>query len=318
MKHIAFSFNIKDNKYRLIITMAVLKIESLIKDYGSFRAVNKVSFEVHSGEVFGLLGPNGAGKTSIISTITTLEKPTEGTITINNLNIHKHERETKAMTGVVPQEIINHGYFNVEEVLTFQSGYYGLRKNKKRVHSLMQKLELWTHRYKKIRHLSGGMKRRLMIAKALVHSPRLLLLDEPTAGVDVELRYSIWEQVEKLKKAGVAILFTTHYLEEAERLCDRVAIIHNGKIQKQGETQKLVQRLTSRHLTVTLKNKVECAHPALINSSDNTLEFRVPYSTEMGQFLSELNLQSHNILDMKIREGTLEEAFKYVLNRGEI
>ena len=117
---------------------------------------------------------------------------------------------------------------------------------------------------------------------------------------------------------GVAILFTTHYLEEAEQLCDRVAIIHQGQIQKQGETTELVQKLTSRHFTVTLKNKIECSHPALINYQDNTLEFRVPYSKEMGQFLSELNLQSDNILDMKIREGTLEEAFKYVLNQGKL
>ena len=298
--------------------MAILKIENLIKDYGSLRAVNKVSFEVRSGEVFGLLGPNGAGKTSIISTITTLEKPTEGKITINNLDVTQHEKTTKAVTGVVPQELVTHGYFNVEEILTFHSGYYGLRNNKEKIHSLMQQLDLWSHRHKKIRHLSGGMKRRLMIAKALMHSPQLLLLDEPTAGVDVELRYSIWEQVRNLKKAGVAILFTTHYLEEAEKLCDRVAIIHEGKVQKQGVTKELVQKLTSRHLTIILKNKVESTHPALINQQDNTLEFRVPYSTEIGQFLSELNFQSGNILDMKIREGTLEEAFKYVLNRGEM
>ena len=297
--------------------MAALKIENLIKNYGSFRAVDRVSFEVRSGEVFGLLGPNGAGKTSIISTITTLEKPNEGSITINNLNITQHERTTKALTGVVPQEIINHGYFNVEEILKFQSGYYGLTKNKEKIHDLMNQLKLWEHRHKKIRHLSGGLKRRLMIAKALVHSPQLLLLDEPTAGVDVELRYSIWEQVRELKRTGVAILFTTHYLEEAEHLCDRVAIIHKGQIQKQGETKEFVQKLTSRHLTITLKNKMECTHPALVNQYDNTLEFRIPYSTEMGQFLSELNFKNDNILDMKIREGTLEEAFKYVLYRGE-
>jgi len=298
--------------------MAVLKIENLVKNYGSFRAVNRVSFEVRSGEVFGLLGPNGAGKTSIISIITTLEKPTEGSITINNLNIRNHERTTKSITGVVPQEIIIHGYFNVEEILNFHSGYYGLMNNKAKIHELMKQLKLWDHRHKKVRQLSGGMKRRLMIAKALVHSPQLLLLDEPTAGVDVELRYSIWELVRELQKKGVAILFTTHYLEEAEQLCDRVAIIHKGEIQKQGETRQLVQKLTSRHLTITLKNKIKIKHPTLISREDSILEFRVPYSKEMGQFFSELNIHSDNILDMKIREGTLEEAFKYVLNRGEL
>ena len=305
-------------KENCIITMNVLKIENLVKNYGAFCAVNNISFEVQAGEVFGLLGPNGAGKTSIISTIITLEKPTKGKITINNMDVTKKEKHTKAITGVVPQEIITHGYFNVEEILTFHSGYYGLMNNKKKIHDLMKQLDLWDHRHKKVRQLSGGMKRRLMIAKSLVHSPQLLLLDEPTAGVDVELRHSIWEQVRELKKTGVAILFTTHYLEEAEQLCDRVAIIHNGQLKKQGDTKQLVQKLTSRHLTITLKNKVECTHPSLISSEGNTLEFRVPYSEEMGQFLSKLNFQNSNILDMKIREGTLEEAFKYVLNRGNL
>ena len=297
--------------------MTILKIENLIKNYGSFRAVDQVSFEVHSGEVFGLLGPNGAGKTSIISTITTLEKPTKGSIIVDGMNIVHQERAVKAITGVAPQEIITHGYFSVEEIINFHSGYYGFSRNQK-TESLMKQLDLWEHRHKKVRQLSGGMKRRLMIAKALAHSPKLLLLDEPTSGVDVELRYSIWEQVRQLKKTGVAILFTTHYLEEAEQLCDRVAIIHKGRIQKQGNIKELVQQLTSRHLTVTFKSKIECTHPTLVKSQGNTLEFRVPYSMEMGQFFSEVDFQSHNILDMKIREGTLEEAFKYVLNKGDI
>ena len=295
--------------------MAVLKIKNLVKKYGSFPAVNQVSFEVQAGEIFGLLGPNGAGKTSIISTIITVEKPTEGTIIINNKNVLQHERATKAITGVVPQELITHGYFNVEEILKFQSGYYGLMNNKKRIQELMKQLDLWVHRHKKVRQLSGGMKRRLMMAKALVHSPQLLLLDEPTAGVDVKLRYSIWKQVKELKKHGVAILFTTHYLEEAEQLCDRVAIIHEGQIKKQGNTTELVQKLTSRHLTVTLRNKVECSHPSLVHHQNHTFEFRVPYSVEMGKFISDLDFRSDNIVDMKIREGTLEEAFKYVLNK---
>ena len=296
--------------------MAVLKVSELVKDYGSFRAVDGVSFEVRPGEIFGLLGPNGAGKTSIISTIITLERPTSGSIFIEGRDVTRHERAAKALIGVVPQETVTHGYFNVEEILQFQSGYYGLMSNKKRIHDLMKQLDLWNHRHKKVRQLSGGMKRRMMIAKALAHSPRLLLLDEPTAGVDVELRYSIWEQVRQLRKNGVAVLFTTHYLEEAEQLCDRVAIIHKGKIQKQGDTKQFVQKLTSRHLQITLKNNIQCSHSTLVSHQGNTLEFRVPYSMEMGKFLSELNFQSDNIVDMKIREGTLEEAFKYVLNRG--
>ena len=291
----------------------ILKVENLIKDYGSFRAVNKVSLEVSAGEIFGLLGPNGAGKTSIISTIITLEKPTSGRITVAGKNIKDHERAIKAMIGVVQQEIVTHGYFNVEEILNFQSGYYGLINNKHKIQTLMRQLDLWDHRKKKVRQLSGGMKRRLMIAKALLHSPKLLLLDEPTAGVDVDLRESIWEQTRFLKKTGVAILLTTHYLEEAEQLCDRVAIIHKGQIEKQGKTKELIKKLTYRHIELTLKNKIPISHPTLVKEEGCFLEFHIPYSMDMGQFFSELNMQSNNILDMKIREGTLEEVFKYVL-----
>lgn len=295
--------------------MTVLNIQNLIKDYGSLRAVDRVSFEVKAGEIFGLLGPNGAGKTSIISTIVTLEKPTEGSIHINNKDVLQNSKDTKSVTGFVPQEIVTHGYFNVEEILFFQSGYYGLYGNKQRIHDLMKQLELYDHKHKKVRQLSGGMKRRMMIAKALVHSPQLLLLDEPTAGVDVKLRESIWKQIRQLRDTGVAILFTTHYLEEAEHLCDRIAIIDKGKIQKQGETRELIQQLTSRHLILTVKDPVKCSHPFLIQNKGNVMQFRISYSTKLGDFLSELNIQNSNIVDMTIREGTLEEAFKYVLNK---
>lgn len=293
---------------------AVLKIDNLSKNYGAFCAVNNVSFAIQAGEVFGLLGPNGAGKTTIISTIVTTEEATKGQITIQNKNILSHPIQTKSITGFVPQEVIAHGYFNVEEILHFQSGYYGITHNEVRIHNLLKRLELWEHRHKSIRKLSGGMKRRLMIAKALVHSPALLLLDEPTAGVDVELRHSIWEYVKELKKQGTAILFTTHYLEEAEALCDRIAILHKGKIRKQGETKKLIQNLTCRHITISLNTQIACSHPYLIHKKDNTYEFRVPYSTEIGAFLSELSWQNEKIKDLQIREGTLEDAFKYVLN----
>ena len=296
--------------------MAVLEINNLTKNYGAFRAVDNVSFKVEKGEVFGLLGPNGAGKTSIISTIVTLEKATKGHIKIKNLDILNHPRQSKSITGFVPQEIVTHGYFNVEEILNFQSGYYGLYRNFEKIKELLKQLKLYEHKHKKVRQLSGGMKRRLMIAKALVHSPELILLDEPTAGVDVDLRHSLWKQIKNLKKQGAAILFTTHYLEEAEALCDKVAIIHKGKIQQQGVTQKLIQNLTSRHLILTLKNHTEALkHPFLIRRQKNTLEFRIPYTAEIGQVLSELNLKNEHILDMKIREGTLEDAFKYVLQK---
>ncbi len=295
----------------------VLKIDSLSKHYGNLKAVDDVSFEVHAGEVFGLLGPNGAGKTTIISAISSVEPPTSGAIQVMGKDINQHEIETKSIMGLVQQEVISPGYFNIEELLGFQSAYYGLLNNKAHLQDLLKRFNLWEHRYKKVRMLSGGMRRRLMIAKALVHSPRLLLLDEPTAGVDVELRYSIWNEVRKLKSLGVGILFTTHYLEEAEKLCDRVAIIHKGKLKKQDKTKQFIQQLTSRHLTIILNKTITCSHSALVHQANNTYEFRIPYSMEIGQFLSELNWDNNMIQDLKIREGTLEDAFKYVLGNDK-
>ena len=293
----------------------VLKIQNMVKDYGLFRAVDDVSFEVHAGEIFGLLGPNGAGKTSLISVVVTLEKASSGQVWIEGQDIQKSPRWVKAVTGFVPQEVVSHGYFTLQEILKFQAGYYGVFRSASRIESLIKTLGLWEHRHKNVRKLSGGMKRRLMIAKALLHRPRLLLLDEPTAGVDVELRYVIWEQVRELKKQGVAILFTTHYLEEAEQLCDRVAIIDRGKIQSQGETRALVRGLTSRHLKVVVKNPAPLSHhPFLVRKEgNNCYHFRLPYHQKVGDFLFQLGLNNQDIEDLSLREGTLEEAFKHVL-----
>lgn len=219
-----------------------LSLENFKKSYGKVQAVKGVTFDLRPGEIFGLLGPNGAGKTSIISCITTLEKPTGGTIKVFGRDVVTESRQSKMLVGCVPQEVINHGYFNVEEIMKFHSGYFGFRNNQDRIEELLHELRLAEHRHKKVKQLSGGMKRRLMIAKALVHSPKLLLLDEPTAGVDIELRDSLWQFVGKLKKAGTTILLTTHYLEEAERLCDRVAVINRGELIALEETRTLVQK----------------------------------------------------------------------------
>ncbi|MES2962917.1 MAG: ABC transporter ATP-binding protein, partial [Bdellovibrionota bacterium] len=175
-----------------------IRITDLVKDYGSLRAVDHVSFEMKPGEIFGLLGPNGAGKTTLISTLVTLEEPTEGKVEIFGLDVTKEPERIKMLTGFVPQELIHHGYFDVEEIMEFHSGYFGRRKNKERIDWLLQKLSLYDHRKKKVKQLSGGMKRRLLIAKALVHEPKLLLLDEPTAGVDIELREQLWRFVDEL------------------------------------------------------------------------------------------------------------------------
>lgn len=280
-----------------------LEVVDLKKHYGSVEAVKGVTFRLNRGEVFGLLGPNGAGKTSIISCVVTLEKPTSGKIFIDGMDVVRHAREAKVQVGHVPQEVINHGYFNVEEILDFHSGYYGLWNNHARIKDLMKRLRLDEHRHKRVKQLSGGMKRRLLIAKALVHSPPLLLLDEPTAGVDVELRTQLWDFVRYLKSEGVTVLLTTHYLEEAEVLCDRVAIIDQGEIRRTGATQELIRDLTYRQVRIKLKDEREAQ------------VFTIPSQQGVGEFLHQKNLHMDRIEDISVVEGTLEEAFRRVIGR---
>lgn len=296
-----------------------LKIEKLVKKYGHLEAVSNVDFEVRQGEIFGLLGPNGAGKTSIISCTVSLEQPTSGRVLVFGKDVVEEPLFCKSQIGLVPQEIINHGYFTVEEILHFHSGYYGLSKNQDRIDYLLERLALWEHRKKKVKQLSGGMKRRLLIAKALVHQPHLLLLDEPTAGVDIELRNSLWDFVRDLKKEGVSILLTTHYLEEAEQLCDRVGILHKGQLLRSGQTDDLIKDLTFRKIRLKVTEEgLVCQHPSFTGVVQGYHEFSVPAKVHAGQLLSELKLDVKLISDIQIEEGNLEDAFKSVLHSGEV
>lgn len=290
-----------------------IKLEGLDKHYGAVHAVKNVSFEMKEGEVFGLLGPNGAGKTTIISILTGLERPTSGTARVFGTDVASGDRFYKAKLGCVPQETVSHGFFTVEEILKFYSGYYGLKENSKQIEFLLDRLMLKEHRNKVVRQLSGGMKRRLLIAKALVHKPKLLLLDEPTAGVDVELRTNLWNFVRELNSEGVSVLLTTHYLQEAEELCKRVAIIHKGELLKIGETSSLVRQLTSRDVEMTFDRNFECKSPFLISSKENQAHFRLPYDKNIGDLLGEIRVPLESIKDLKIREGSLEDAFLNVL-----
>lgn len=284
-----------------------LELKNLIKTYplkeaGKFvEAVRDVSFAIKPGEIFGLLGPNGAGKTSIISTITTLEKPTSGQVEVFGVDVTKDPLFTKKQMGVVHQEIINTGFFTIEEILKFQSGYYGLRNNQPRIDYLLEKLSLKEHRSKNVKQLSGGMKRRLMIAKALVHSPKLLLLDEPTAGVDVGLRESLWNFVTELKNEGIAILLTTHYLEEAEKLCERVGIINKGKIIFIGETHAVISQYSTKKVHLEMKSGLK-------------VSFTDVASMGLVEILEKNKIAFSDIKNIKVDEGKLEEAFSKMVN----
>lgn len=283
-----------------------LQIKNLVKTYplkngNAVHAVNDISFSIKPGEIFGLLGPNGAGKTSIISTITTLEQPTAGQVEVFGVDVTKDPLFTKRQMGVVHQEIINTGFFNIEEILQFQSGYYGIRNNQPRIEYLLEKLALKEHRRKNVKQLSGGMKRRLMIAKALVHKPKLLLLDEPTAGVDVGLRESLWHFVTELKNEGIAILLTTHYLEEAEKLCERVGIINKGKILFVGETHSVISQYSTKKVFIELK-------------SGEKIAFVDSAATGLVEILDKNKILFSDIKNIRVDEGKLEEAFSKMVN----
>lgn len=294
-----------------------LEITNLRKAYkgGTVEAVKGVSFTVNPGEIFGLLGPNGAGKTTIISTITTLEKPSDGSVKVFGVEVSEDPMFTKKQIGVVHQEVINSGFFDVEEILKFHSGYYGIRKNTERIHYLLQKLSLFEHRNKKVKQLSGGMKRRLMIAKALVHNPRLLLLDEPTAGVDIGLRENLWKFVEELRDGGMSILLTTHYLEEAEQLCDRVGIINSGSLVALGNTKEIIRQYSHKRIRVILTEKYEVVTPYLVETVGEEYLFVVPQNKALGEFLSEVGIPTALIKDIQIEEGDLEEAFLKIVSQ---
>lgn len=296
-----------------------LQIDQLRKQYpkSSVEAVKGVSFTVNSGEIFGLLGPNGAGKTSIISTITTLEKPTAGAVRVFGVDVTEDPMSIKKQIGVVHQEVINSGFFDVEEILNFHSGYYGIRNNKERIDFLLNKLSLYNHRKKKVKQLSGGMKRRLMIAKALVHNPKLLLLDEPTAGVDIGLREDLWKFVQELRQEGMSILLTTHYLEEAENLCDRVGIINLGSLICLGETKNIISQYTSKKICLMLTEALPVQSKYLVDVRGLDYSFVVPHEKTLGEFLTEVAVPTHLIRDVQIKEGDLEEAFLKILNTKE-
>ncbi len=283
-----------------------LEIDNLKKTYKSHNAVSTealkgISFDVKPGEIFGLLGPNGAGKTTLISIITTLEKPTSGDVRVFGESVLQNPLKTKTQIGIVPQEVVSSGFFNLEEILKYHSGYYGIKDNSVRINHLLDRLKLADHKHKMMRQLSGGMKRRMMIAKALVHSPQILLLDEPTAGVDVELRTQLWQFVRELQKEGVSIVLTTHYLQEAEALCDRVGIINKGELKYVGHTKEIISQLTQKKVSI-------------VTNAGEKISFFLNKNQALGEALKEKMINLDSVFDLNISEGTLEEAFVKVLN----
>ena len=229
--------------------VSALKVEKLTKTYSNgLLALDGISLEVQAGRFFGLLGPNGAGKTTLINSVVSLARPDSGRVEVFGWDAHREFREARRMIGVSPQEMNLDKFLTVEEVLLYHAGYYGVEKRKarERTEELLERFGLVGKRKDRVNTLSGGMKRRVMFARALMHDPELLFLDEPTAGVDIELRYSLWEYIRELNRGGLTILLTTHYLEEAEELCEEIALINDGKIAAQDTSAGLKARYEAR------------------------------------------------------------------------
>ena len=298
-----------------------IRIESLSKTYAASKgsdpkhALNEVSFDVPRGQIFGLLGPNGAGKSTLINILAGLVVKTSGKVTIWGFDIDEHPRNSKRSIGVVPQEIIFDPFFTPRETLEIQAGLYGIAPSQRHSDQLLAAMHLTDKAHAYSRTLSGGMKRRLLVAKAMVHSPPILVLDEPTAGVDVELRRQLWDYVRQLHAQGVTIVLTTHYLEEAEELCDRIAIIHHGRVIANEPTRELVSTAQEKAVVVTFDRDItevpinDCfENIALVDERTLEITYRKD-KVNAGQVLASLTSEGLAIVDVSTRDPDLEDVF---------
>ncbi|MBV68814.1 MAG: multidrug ABC transporter ATP-binding protein [Pelagibacterales bacterium] len=302
-----------------------LKVNKLTKKYfhksqnKKIFALDEVTFSIEKGSMIALLGPNGAGKSTLINILAGITNKSSGKAFINGFDLDKAVNEAKLSIGVVPQELVMDPYFTPRETLNFQSGYYGVKKKNYITEKLLEKLSLKDKADSYVRYLSGGMKRRLMIAKAMVHSPPILILDEPTAGVDVNLRQTLWDSIKELNSKGTTILLTTHYLEEAENLCKDVVMIDKGKIVIQGEIKKLLKNIDLKSVNIYTENKIKKLPNELSNfgfSLKNDGCFLINYRPSKTSMENILNLILKNniiIKDIVTTEPSLEDLFNHLV-----
>ena len=300
-----------------------IDIKGLTKSYGELKALNGVNISIKKGEFFGLLGPNGAGKTTTINILTGLVFKESGSAKVFGKDTIKDFRYTRSKIGIAAQEFSVDWFFPIEKLLFFQAGYYGIKPKdaKPLVDSLLNRLGLSSKRNSRIRQLSGGMKRRFQIAKALVHDPEILILDEPTAGVDVELRRDLWKYLQDLHSRGKTILLTTHYIEEAELLCENIAIIDNGKILKMGAPKELTRELGEAGITVVLENLNGLNKKDLENykytSDKNRLHFSVKDpDEELPKIIRVLSNAGLHIQKIESNKSSLEDVFLNLTGKG--
>ena len=301
----------------------VVEVRGLVKRFGDLTAVAGVDLEIRRGEIFALLGPNGAGKTTLISVVAGLLRATAGEVRVLGRDVVRDYRHTRRSVGLVPQELNFDPFLTVEEALRFQAGYFGVRLGEERLVEILTALDLIAKRHTNSRALSGGMKRRLLIGKALVHEPKVLFLDEPTAGVDVELRRSLWAYVRELRSRGTTIVLTTHYLDEAEELADRVGVIDGGRIVVVEEKEALLRRYGGRTFRLALEAPIAELPPALaalgarLEPGGAELSIETSGSALLGPALRAAEEAGLTVRDAETRRTTLEDVFVRLVSGRE-
>ena len=302
--------------------LSVKNLQKIYKKNGSqqTRAIENLNLEVKEGEIFGLLGPNGAGKSTFINILAGLVLKTSGEVNVWGFDIDKNPRQVRASIGIVPQELNLDPFFNPRKLLELQAGLYGVRKKDRITDTVLKMVSLDNQADSYSRGLSGGMKRRLMIAKALVHQPPIIILDEPTAGVDVELRKNLWDNIKILNKSGVSIILTTHYLHEAEEMCDRVAIINKGELVALDTTRNLVNRIQRKKINLKLDKTIhihdeELTSFKVLSNNSNELVFSYEKNKlNIDEIINHINKKNVKILDMSTDDGDLEDVFVSLTN----
>ena len=280
---------------------------------GTFTALDGVSFDIQAGEFFGLLGPNGAGKTTLISILAGLMQASSGHIQVHGLDVKSQALQVRKLLGVVPQELVFDPFFTVREALRFQSGYFGITNNSDWLDELLECLGLADKANHNMRQLSGGMKRRVLVAQALVHKPPVIVLDEPTAGVDVELRQTLWQFIARLNREGHTVLLTTHYLEEAEALCSRIAMLKQGKVVALDDTSSLLKNASSNVLRFKLDEQLPPDLAAQARVTGRIVQFPANDAAQIEHYLAAVRSAGLQAQDVEIRKADLEDVFLDVM-----
>lgn len=297
------------------MTVPAIRIASVTKSYGALKALGGVDLDIGQGEFFGLLGPNGAGKTTLISALAGLVRPDGGVLEVMGHDVVRDYRNARRNLGVVPQELVFDPFFTVRELLRIQSGYFGIRGNDDWIDEILASLDLTAKASSNMRSLSGGMKRRVLVAQALVHRPPVIVLDEPTAGVDVELRQGLWQFVRKLNRDGHTIVLTTHYLEEAETLCGRIAMLKAGKVVALDTTDNLLQRFATHSLRVKVAQPAAAFALGGVEIDGGWVEFAFDSFADVEQVLARLREAGAGVTEMQLGEPDLERVFIEVMHR---